>query len=46
MEVDDKTTWNLDMYPYHLMNHPNPLASDSNYREDVLYWKLKDFDKA
>jgi len=28
------------------MNHPNPLASDSNYRRDLLYLKLKDFDNS
>lgn len=35
-----------DMYPYKMVNHPNPLPSDANYRLDILYWKLQDFDNS
>lgn len=34
------------MLPHVLSNHRNPLPSDSNYRLDILYWKLKDFDNS
>lgn len=34
------------MVPYRMVNHPNPLPSDANYRLDILYWKLKDFDNS
>jgi hypothetical protein len=29
-------------YPFYLINHPSPLASDCKYREDVIAWKLND----
>lgn len=34
------------MWPYEMKQHPCPLASNSNFRIDLLYWKLNDFENA
>ncbi|CAD8184504.1 unnamed protein product [Paramecium pentaurelia] len=36
----------LEMNPHVMVNHPCPLPSDSNFRLDILYWKLRDFDNS
>ena len=46
VEIDGAKTFDLEMLPYKMINHPNPLPSDANYRIDILWWKLKDFDQA
>jgi hypothetical protein len=33
-------------FPFQLEYEENPLASDSIYREDLVAWKLDDFDLA
>jgi hypothetical protein len=36
----------FEMNPHIMVNHPCPLPSDSNFRLDILYWKLRDFDNS
>ena len=41
LHIDDKEYWNIDKHnPLIPYPHPNPLASDSRYREDLV-WLLK-----
>ena len=33
-------------FPHKLEHNQRPLASDSNYRLDLLWWKLKNFESS
>ncbi len=44
IKIDGESIWDINTIPLVLKNNPNPLPSDSNYRLDILYWKLNDFD--
>ena len=38
--INGKTVWDVDKgpFPHLLINESNPLASDCNFREDILAW--------
>lgn len=45
--IDGKEMFNINShYPNILENDASPLASDGKYREDLIAWKLNDFDLA
>ena len=47
LKLGDKVSWTFgDPWPYKLQYSENPLPSDSNFRLDLLYLKLKDEEKA
>jgi hypothetical protein len=45
--IGDKTYWSFGSpWPYELQYFDNPLPSDSNYRQDILYMRAGDENKA
>lgn len=46
-EADGKKLYTLDSpLPHQLEYEKHPLASDANFREDIINWKLKDIKAA
>lgn len=47
MTIDGRDMFVLERdKPYQLLGEISPLASDSSYREDLIAWKLNDYDLA
>lgn len=47
IEFDGKTYWSFDKhYPYNLKNNKNSLPSDSQFRKDIIFYKLEILIKA
>lgn len=47
MTVGGKELFNLEKdKPYQLVGEVSPLASDCSYREDLIAWKLNDYNLA
>jgi hypothetical protein len=44
--VDGEPILGLNDFPHKLEYEPDPLASDSRYRADLIAWQLDDFDLA